>query len=66
MELTEKKAREADEKVEIILCNTLAVPDMGSEKGKGADMRRSLYYINENYKKELVRQEVRNSVNKSC
>jgi len=46
MELTEEKAMEADEETEIILCNDFQVPDMGNEKGKGADMRRTLYHIN--------------------
>lgn len=32
--------------VEIFAANDIAVPDMGSEKGKGADMRRTLYRIN--------------------
>lgn len=44
-ELTEKKAREASSRAKVILCNTINVPDMGREKGKGADMRRSLYYL---------------------
>jgi len=48
-ELTEKRAREADGSVKIIICNTLDVPDMGREKGKGADMRRTLYVINRDY-----------------
>lgn len=45
-ELTEIKAIEADADTEIILCNDYAVPDMNSEKGKGADMRRTLYHVN--------------------
>jgi hypothetical protein len=43
---TEKRAREAWEAVEVIVCNSYRVPDMGTEKGKGADMRRALYYLN--------------------
>lgn len=35
--------------VEIMVANDIAVPDMGMEKGKGADMRRSLYRINSTY-----------------
>lgn len=58
MDLTEKKALEADEKTEIILCNSLAVPDMDNEKGKGADMRRSLYYINKNYKNDVPEDDI--------
>ncbi len=45
-ERTEKMALEADPGAEILICNTLKVPDMGEEKGKGADMRRALYHIN--------------------
>ncbi len=48
-ELTENKALQANSDTEIIICNTLAVPDMGTEKGKGSDMRRTLYLINEQY-----------------
>ncbi len=48
-ELTEKKAREADPDTDIIICNDFPVPDMGDEKGKGADMRRTLYHINSQY-----------------
>ena len=44
-ELTEIKAKEASTRAKVILCNTINVPDMGLEKGKGADMRRSLYYL---------------------
>lgn len=35
--------------VDIIVANDLAVPDMGNEKGKGGDMRRSLYVINRSF-----------------
>lgn len=35
--------------VDIIVANDLAVPDMGKEKGKGGDMRRSLYQINRGF-----------------
>jgi glucosyl-3-phosphoglycerate synthase len=31
---------------EILISNNFAVPDMAGEKGKGADMRRTLYHIN--------------------
>ncbi len=43
---TERRAREAWDGSEILICNSCAVPDMGNEKGKGADMRRALYHIN--------------------
>jgi glucosyl-3-phosphoglycerate synthase len=45
-DLTERNAREAWNGVEILVCNSYNVPDMGDEKGKGADMRRALYYLN--------------------
>ncbi|MFW5861290.1 MAG: hypothetical protein ACOCWZ_03485 [Spirochaetota bacterium] len=45
-EKTEQMARKADHNVEILICNNMEVPDMGKEKGKGADMRRALYHIN--------------------
>lgn len=35
--------------VDVIVANKLEVPDMGSEKGKGGDMRRSLYVINREF-----------------
>lgn len=46
---TEKRALDAYGDVEIVLCNELSVPDMGDERGKGADMRRTLYHINRRY-----------------
>ena len=49
VELTEIKAREADCNIEILICNSLFTPDMGDEKGKGADMRRTLYHINRSH-----------------
>ncbi|HSV96564.1 MAG TPA: hypothetical protein VLM75_06480 [Spirochaetota bacterium] len=42
---TERRAKEAWSGVEIVPCNSLSVPDMGLERGKGADMRRTLYAI---------------------
>lgn len=42
---TELRAKEAWPGVEIVLCNSLKVPDMGNERGKGADMRRTLYSL---------------------
>ncbi len=49
-ELTEKKAREAFPDTNILICNSIDVPDMEKEEGKGADMRRSVYTINKSYK----------------
>lgn len=43
---TERKAREAWEGVDVLVCDSFPVPDMGDEKGKGADMRRALYHVN--------------------
>lgn len=51
-ELTERMALEADPDTEIIICNNFHVPDMGDEKGKGADMRRTLFHINKNHCQE--------------
>jgi glucosyl-3-phosphoglycerate synthase len=45
-ERTEERALSAHGDTDIIICNTLDVPDMGVEKGKGSDMRRTLYWIN--------------------
>ncbi len=45
-ELTEEKAKAAWADTDVVICNSLPVPDMGDEKGKGADMRRCLYHIN--------------------
>lgn len=44
-EKTELRAREAWDSTEIVLCNATPVPDMGPERGKGADMRRTLYRL---------------------
>lgn len=44
-ERTEQMVKDASEEAKIVLCNTYTVPDMGDEKGKGADMRRTLYFI---------------------
>ena len=46
IEQTEIKAKQAGPDVEVLICNSLSTPDMGDEKGKGADMRRTLYQIN--------------------
>ena len=52
-ELTEIKAKQASSRAKVIVCNTINVPDMGLEKGKGADMRRSLYYLITGHKSDL-------------
>ena len=43
---TEQQAQLAYSNTEIIVCNDYNVPDMSNERGKGADMRRTLYHIN--------------------
>lgn len=43
---TERKAREAWDGSEVLVCNECRVPDMADEIGKGADMRRAVYHIN--------------------
>lgn len=51
MEETEKNALEASSDTDILICNNYSmVPDMDNEKGKGADMRRALYFINKERK----------------
>ena len=45
-ERTEETALLAWDGTDILICNDFKVPGMGSEKGKGADMRRALYHIN--------------------
>ncbi len=52
VEETEIKAKEAWSVVEVLICNSCAVPDMGDERGKGADMRRALYHINRQWNGE--------------
>jgi len=49
-ELTERRAREAWDGTRVLVCNGFEVPDMGAERGKGADMRRALYHINRSWK----------------
>ncbi len=43
---TERMARDAWEGTEVVVCNSYRVPDMGDERGKGADMRRALHRVN--------------------
>jgi hypothetical protein len=50
-ELTERKAREAWDGTDVLVCNSCRVPDMDCEMGKGADMRRALYRINAEWSK---------------
>lgn len=40
--------------VDIMISNDTAVPDMEKEKGKGADMRRTLYRLNMEYKNSAI------------
>ncbi len=57
-EETERKAREAWDGSEILICNDCRVPDMGDEMGKGADMRRAVYHISGTAAKGLDPREV--------
>ncbi len=57
-ELTEEKARAADSGAEIVICNSLDVPDMDIERGKGSDMRRTLYHINRLYGREFSESDI--------
>jgi hypothetical protein len=45
-DLTESRAMEAWDGTVLLLGHETRVPDMGDERGKGADMRRALYRIN--------------------
>jgi len=57
-ERTESRAREAWDGTEVLVCNDFPVPDMASEKGKGADMRRILYHINKTSGRDIDPQKV--------
>ncbi len=57
-ERTEIRAREAWEGTEVLVCNDFPVPDMSSEKGKGADMRRILFHINKTAARSIDPQKV--------
>ncbi|HPS56895.1 MAG TPA: hypothetical protein PK514_02215 [Spirochaetota bacterium] len=46
---TERMVISRAPETEIIISNDFAVPGMGSEKGKGADMRRTLHHINKTH-----------------
>jgi hypothetical protein len=48
-ESTEEQALRANPDTHVLICNSYTVPDMGDEKGKGADMRRTLYYITKTF-----------------
>ncbi len=57
-ELTERKAREAWDGTEVLVCNTCQVPDMEDEAGKGADMRRALYHVNAAWKRGVPERDI--------
>ena len=57
-DLTERRAREAWDGTRVLVCNGLEVPDMGSERGKGADMRRALYHVNRSWKGDSADRDV--------
>jgi hypothetical protein len=44
--------------VDILVSNSISVPDMNSEKGKGADMRRTIYRINMEYLKGMSAEDI--------
>lgn len=46
LDRTEQAVAAFHKGVELFVCNSYHVPDMGSESGKGADMRRVLHHIN--------------------
>lgn len=50
---TEKGISSIFKDVDVMVSNDALVPDMGKEKGKGADMRRTIYRINREYMKGL-------------
>ncbi|HNR90091.1 MAG TPA: hypothetical protein PKM65_17275 [Spirochaetota bacterium] len=55
---TEQRVRAADPNAVIIITNAEAVPDMGDERGKGADMRRTLYHINTHWRDGLPPEDI--------
>ncbi|MDY6933526.1 MAG: hypothetical protein SVZ03_04790 [Spirochaetota bacterium] len=58
IEQTEINAKRAHPDVEVLICNSMSVPDMGDERGKGADMRRLLYYVNRIYRGSTAENEI--------
>jgi hypothetical protein len=46
---TESVITQLHSEVEIMVSNSISLPDMNNERGKGADMRRTLYRINMEY-----------------
>ena len=49
MDLTERRALEADPSLRVLLNNDSCPPDMDDETGKGSDMRRALFQMNLEY-----------------
>lgn len=45
-DITEQRVSSVFNDVDIMVSNDASVPDMGREKGKGADMRRTIYRLN--------------------
>ena len=58
IEQTEVYAKESDSNIEVLVCNSLFVPDMGDERGKGADMRRTLYNINKFHRGSCTEEDI--------
>ncbi len=55
---TETAARKHCPGIEIFHCEKASVPDMGNESGKGSDMRRILYHINDQVRGKLLPSEI--------
>jgi len=55
---TEYVISELHADVDIMISNSASVPDMYNEKGKGADMRRTLYRINTEYLKDSSAEDI--------
>jgi len=52
LDKTESVVSELHGDADLMISNSISVPDMSDEKGKGADMRRTLYRINTEYLNE--------------
>jgi hypothetical protein len=57
-ERTERMAKEADSSIEVIVNNSISVPDMDDEKGKGSDMRRAVYHINKYFRGSMQENDI--------
>ncbi|MCL1833174.1 MAG: hypothetical protein FWG49_01605 [Leptospirales bacterium] len=55
---TEKVISQLYSDVDIMVSNSILVPDMNNESGKGADMRRTIYRINKEYLKGISSEDI--------